>query len=130
MLRKIAFGEVHLAEAVSRWLAVAGEERSTEEPIPDRQLRREVLVVRIVVGRMMPPMHLRTVNNILQPSCSHIDVRMDVHAPDAVNCGFQYRQLRRAGKQCDHAELDALIDKDLQGMRSCAREPIDITGRM
>jgi hypothetical protein len=53
------------ANSIGTWLGISWIECSAEHPIPYGEFGREVLIVGSPILRVMPAMHLRSVNDVL-----------------------------------------------------------------
>ncbi len=84
--------EVHVKQAIPFRLG-GGKIAGPKEPIPDRQLGREVDATFGEVDRVMPPMHLRPVDDVLELPC--VDIRAE---------------------ERDREEFHGLVDEDFKRM--------------
>ena len=86
MLFEVVVREVRIAQAVAFGFAIPGEEGGAEYPVPQGELGAEVLVVGVVVGGVVPAVHFRSVQDVLQRSGANVDVAVNVHPPNCVDC--------------------------------------------
>src|SRR5262249_21640177 len=80
------------------------------------------------LDRVMPAMHLRAVEEALQPPRADVDVGMNVHPPRRVDDLLEHDHLRTSAEEYDGSELHRLIDQDLERVGSGAREPVHVFG--
>src|SRR6478609_4342255 len=92
--REAALRVARLLQAVGAGL-VLRQVRGAEQPIPNRELRREVLARYLELSRVVPAVHLGAVQDALYEANPHVEVRVDVHAPHRVEGGFHEGHLRR-----------------------------------
>src|SRR6185437_3198729 len=80
---------------------------------------------------MMPLMHFRPVDHILQPAAADIDIGVNIHAPHRIDQRLD-RHYRRIGpqQQYDRRKFDGLVDNDLHDMRPRPCQPVHLLVRM
>ena len=78
-----------------------------------------------VIG-MMPLMHFRTIDDILQFTAPHIYIGVDIHAPYRIQQSLDGEDHGIGAQHDDRCELHRLVDDDLQCMRAGARQPVHL----
>src|SRR5262245_11870655 len=98
------------AEAVAPGLAatILRKKCGAEQPVPDRELGAEVLVVGLALVCVMPAVHPWSIDHVPQPAEIHIQIGVDEHAPDGADGALEHRHFRSGAEQHDRRELDRL----------------------